>query len=428
MNIRESAVFALRGVLANKLRSLLTMSGILIGVAAVIILISAGTGANRSITDQITALGANTLTVTPNSTLGGGRNQQGRGGAAANPTSVNTGTGTRKVQLTLDDAEALVDPVLAPDIGLVAPVVSVSSVNATYSGATHAVITFTGTTPSYLTINSNSVQAGVPFTDSDYTGRRRAALLGPTVAKDLVGGDGLGIVGQTVQFNGVSFEVVGVLTAKGSQGPQDRDDVVIAPLTSVQDTLASYSTLSSIAAQATASDKVNNAQDQISAILTARHHVTPAQADFTIFNPSSILATVNTVTGTFTLLLGAVAGISLLRRRDRGHEHHAGDGHRADAGDRHPQGDRRAAIRHRRPVPAGGGAVVPRGRFDRRGDRRARRVREDRHLPAGRGALLDRVGVRRVRGHRAVLRLVPGQSGRVAAADRRPPLRVTGAA
>jgi putative ABC transport system permease protein len=147
MNIRESAVFALRGVLANKLRSLLTMSGILIGVAAVIILISAGTGANRSITDQITALGANTLTVTPNSTLGGGRNQQGRGGAAANPTSVNTGTGTRKVQLTLDDAEALVDPVLAPDIGLVAPVVSVSSVNATYSGATHAVITFTGRHP-----------------------------------------------------------------------------------------------------------------------------------------------------------------------------------------------------------------------------------------------------------------------------------------
>ena len=100
MNFRESATFALRGVLANKLRSLLTMSGILIGVAAVIILISAGTGANRSITDQITALGANTLTVTPNSTLGGGRNQQYRAGGAANPTSVNSGTSSRKVQLT----------------------------------------------------------------------------------------------------------------------------------------------------------------------------------------------------------------------------------------------------------------------------------------------------------------------------------------
>ncbi len=105
--------------------------------------------------------------------------------------------------------------------------------------------------------------------------------------------------------------MVGILTAKGSQGPQDRDDGVIAPLTSVQDTLASYGNLSSIAAQASASDKVDAAQDQISSILTSRHHVTPAQADFTIYNPSSILETVNTVTGTFTLLLGAVAGISL---------------------------------------------------------------------------------------------------------------------
>jgi len=164
MNVRESATFALRGVLANKLRSLLTMSGILIGVAAVIILISAGTGANRSITDQITSLGANTLTVTPNSTLGGGRGSRNQAAAA---TAVNSGTQTRNSQLTIEDAESLVDPSLAPDIGLVAPVVSVSSVTATYSGANHSVATFTGTSPSYLTINSNTVQSGVPLTDSD---------------------------------------------------------------------------------------------------------------------------------------------------------------------------------------------------------------------------------------------------------------------
>ena len=316
MNFRETAMFAVRGVLANKLRSFLTMSGILIGVAAVIILIAAGTGANKSITDQITALGANTLTITPNSTLTGGRRTGAVAGDVQNrnangTSSVISGTEVRNTQLTLEDAEALVDPELAPDVGLVAPVVSVSSVTATYNGATHAVTTFTGTTPSYLTINSNTVQAGTPLTDSDYTGRRRAALVGPTVATDLVGGDGLAIVGKTVQFNGVAFEVVGVLTAKGSQGPQDRDDVVIAPLTSVQDTLASYGNLSSIAAQAVTSEQVNAAQDEVAAILTARHHVTAATADFTINNPSSILDTVNTVTGTFTLLLAGVAGISL---------------------------------------------------------------------------------------------------------------------
>jgi putative ABC transport system permease protein len=321
VNVRETAMFALRGVLANKLRSVLTMSGILIGVAAVIILISAGNGANKSITDQITALGANTLTITPNSTLTGGRRGGspfagggGFGGANRNPngtSSVTSGTEIRNPVLTLEDAEALVDPELAPDVGLVAPVVSVSNVTATYNGATHPVATFTGTTPSYLTINSDTVQAGTTLTDSDYTGRRRAALVGPTVATDLVGGDGTAIVGQTVQFNGVSFEVVGLLTAKGSQGPQDRDDVVIAPLTSVQDTLASYGNLSSIAAQAVTAAQVDAAQNEVAAILTARHQVTAATADFTINNPSNILNTVNTVTGTFTLLLAGVAAISL---------------------------------------------------------------------------------------------------------------------
>ena len=169
MNVRESAVFAVRGVLANKLRSALTMSGILIGVAAVIILISAGTGANRSITDQITALGANTLTVTPNSTLGG-RPQQ--------PGARRSG-GDRRQQRHADPQLAAdasrtprrsVDPVLAPDIGLVAPVVSASVDHGDlqrrhpYRRDVHRDVA------QLPTINSNTVQAGVPFTDSDYLG------------------------------------------------------------------------------------------------------------------------------------------------------------------------------------------------------------------------------------------------------------------
>ena len=287
------------------------MSGILIGVAAVIILISAGTGANRSITDQITALGANTLTITPNSTLAGGRNNQSRNGGAA-ATAVNSGTETRTSQLTIEDAEALVDPVLAPDVGLVAPVVSPQSITATTNGATHTVTTFTGTSPSYLTINSNTVQAGVPFTDSDYLGRRRAALLGPTVAKELVGGDGLVDRGadRAVQRRGVRGDRRPRGQGEpGPPGPRRRRDRPVDGRAGHARELRQP--VVSIAAQATASDRVNTAQDQISAILVARHHVTPADADFTIFNPSSILETVNTVTGTFTLLLGAVAGISL---------------------------------------------------------------------------------------------------------------------
>ncbi|MDT7710498.1 MAG: putative transport system permease protein [Pseudonocardiales bacterium] len=339
MNLRESARFAVRGVLANKLRSLLTMSGILIGVAAVIILIAAGTGASFSVQKSVSGLGSNTLTITSTSTgtggRGGGRGGAGglgalggaaraggaggggggfggAGGAGAAAPAVSSGTLIQQPQLTLNDAEALVDPTQAPDVSSVAPVVTAPSVTATYEGATHTVGTFSGTTPSYLANDNDSIQAGVPISDSDYTARRRIALLGTTVAVDLIGGDGLSIVGQTVQFNGINYQVVGVLTAKGSSGPQDQDDRVIAPLTAVQDTLTGYGNISSISVKAASADVVTAAQDEVTSILNARHHVTAANEDFSIFNPTSILSALGTITSVFTILLGGVAGISLL--------------------------------------------------------------------------------------------------------------------
>jgi putative ABC transport system permease protein len=347
VNVRESARFAVRGVLANKLRSLLTMSGIIIGVAAVIILVAAGTGASTAVQKSISALGSNTLTVTSVSTgaggRGGGRGGGGLfggggfgggaargapgggaappGGGAASPGggaagtgngTVNNGTRIRTPQLTLQDAEALVDPTLAPDVVSVAPVVTAQSVTATDNGASHAVATFTATSPSYLVNNNDSVAAGAAFTDSDYTARNRVALLGTTVATALVGGDGTAVVGQTVQFNGVAFTVLGLLTTKGSTGPQDQDDRVIAPLTAVQDTLTGYGALTSISVKAASADVVNAAQAEVTDILDGRHQVTAANPDFSIFNPSSILAAVTATTGTFTLLLGAVAAISLV--------------------------------------------------------------------------------------------------------------------
>jgi len=194
----------------------------------------------------------------------------------------------------------------------VAPLVSASSVTATYTGASHSVGIFTGTTPSYLVNDNDSVQAGIAFSDSDYVARRRVAVLGVTVAKDLIGGDGLSIVGKSIQLNGIGFQVVGVLTAKGSTGPQDQDDRVVAPLTAVQDTLTGYGTLSSISVKAASADTVSLAQAEVEDILNSRHKVTSATEDYSIFSSSSILSAVTSTSQTFTVLLGAVAAISLL--------------------------------------------------------------------------------------------------------------------
>jgi putative ABC transport system permease protein len=324
VNLGQSLQFAVAGVLANKMRSALTMSGIVIGVAAVIILVAAGTGASAATTASISALGSNTLTITPETGQGSG----GRGGGlrigggffggggprpvgpAAPPTEDDRGTEIREAQLTLEDAEALVDPELAPTVASVAPVVTASSVTATYEGASHDVATLTGTTPSYLANHDDTVQAGVPITDSDYVARTRVALVGVTVATALAGGDGRALVGQSIQLNGVAFQVVGLLTAKGSSGPQDQDDRVIAPMTAVQDTLTGYGPLSSISVKATSADGVPVATAEVTAILNARHGT--KVPDFSISSPTSILEAVSEVNATFTLLLGAVAGISLL--------------------------------------------------------------------------------------------------------------------
>jgi putative ABC transport system permease protein len=330
----QIARFAVLGVTANKLRSALTTLGILIGVAAVIILVAVGTGSGTAVQDSINRLGSNTLTVNPSqggtggrggrfaALLGGGRAigaaggrgaVAGAGGAGGNRNAaVDTGTRTRIAELTLDDAAALTDRRQAPDVVSVAPEVSAQSVAATYAGASHTVNTFVGTTPSYLINDNDSVQAGTAFTDADYTAHRRVALLGVTVASDLIGGDGLAIVGRQVQFNGASFTVLGVLAEKGSTGPVDADDRVIAPLTAVQDTLTGYGRLNSISVKAASANAVPAATAEVEEILNARHRVSSATADYTIFSASSILSAVSSSQKTFTVLLGAVAAISLL--------------------------------------------------------------------------------------------------------------------
>lgn len=324
MNFGEVVRFAWRGVMANKTRSALTTLGVLIGVAAVIILVAVGTGSSKAVQDQISALGSNTLTVSSTSAGGGGFGGGGGGfpglgggggfpglGGGSDTTSENS-TAVRAPQLTMDDARALAESDEAPNVLGVAPVVSASSVTATYQGSSHDVSTFTGTTPAYLLIDNTNVEYGASFTDADFTEHRRVALLGSTVAEELVGSDTASLVGQTVSFNGLQFQVVGVLESKGSTGPMDQDDRVIAPATSVQDTLAGYGNISSISVKATSADTIDQAQSEVEAILDARHGVSANDRDFSVSSASSILSAATSSNQTFTVLLGAVAAVSLL--------------------------------------------------------------------------------------------------------------------
>jgi putative ABC transport system permease protein len=316
VNLPESARFAIEGVTANKMRSALTTLGILIGVAAVIVLVAVGTGSSASVEASINRLGSNVLNVTSTSTAGGGRAGIGAfpafGGLGPAGGGTTTGTKTRSRQLTMEDARALTDTTRAPDVLGVAPVVSAQSVTAAYEGASHTVGSFTGTTAAYLGIDNDTVTAGTSFTDADYEAHRRVALVGPTVAKDLAGSDGSAIVGKTVTFNGVQYTVLGILGSKGSTGPQDGDDRVIAPASAVQDTLAGYGSLSSISVKATSATTVTAAQAEVQSILDGRHGVTSADRDYSVFSASSILSAATSSSETLTILLGVVAAISLL--------------------------------------------------------------------------------------------------------------------
>ncbi|MET7463516.1 ABC transporter permease [Nonomuraea sp. NPDC005501] len=307
MNRLEIVRFALRGLLANKMRSALTTLGILIGVAAVILLVAVGEGSSQSIQQNIQRLGANTLTISPSFTgggSGGGRGAPGGGGQ-------NTGPRTQARQLTLADAEALTDKAAAPSVATVSPVVTAGSATATYEAASHTVSQLVGTYPSYFEAMNKQVERGTYFFNDDVLAARKVMVLGTTVAEELFGD--LDPVGRQVSVSGVPFTVVGVLKESGSSGMQDADDVAIAPLPAVQQSLTGFGSLGSIVVRATGASATETAQAEVTALLNQRHGITgTAAADYRILNQATLQETVSAATGTFTVLLGAVAAISLL--------------------------------------------------------------------------------------------------------------------
>jgi putative ABC transport system permease protein len=294
VNLLETVRFALRGVTANKLRSGLTVLGVLIGVAAVILLVAVGNGSAKQIQDSIEQLGTNTLTVTGGA--GGGL----RGGGAS----------TQSTALTMDLVPALADKTEAPHVKSVSPVVSGSQA-ATFEGTDHTIAQFIGTYPEYVAASNYQVARGVNITTADIEDSRKVVLIGSTVVSELFGS--ADPLGKQITVSGKLFTVVGILADKGGAGFNDPNDIAIAPVSTVQEALTGYGAINQLLIQATGPDHVGDAQAEITAILNRELKVTAANTTaYRILNQSQLLETRTDTANTFTMLLGAVAGISLL--------------------------------------------------------------------------------------------------------------------
>ncbi len=292
----ETIRVALGGLAANKLRTGLTILGLMIGVGSVIVLIAVGTGSSQAVEHQIDALGSNVLLVQAAPPLGGLR-----GGASAST-------------LTVADANALENRFTAPDVKSASPVVNANGVTLTYNGTTYSPSSFYGTTPSYQAAHSYSMADGAWFTAAAERTHQRELVVGPTVVSELFAG--ANPVGDTVGVNGTNFTVAGVTNSKGSNGTSDQDDVAIAPLTAVQDTLAGYGSISSITVQAKSREQLNAAQTEVTDILNRldppANTGSTSTSNFNVINQGSILQTSTSSSKVFTTLLGEVAAISLL--------------------------------------------------------------------------------------------------------------------
>jgi putative ABC transport system permease protein len=291
----ETVRVAFAGIVANKLRSGLTILGLMIGVGSVIVLIAVGTGSSDAVQKQIDALGSNVLLV---------QGSQGPGGARGASSST---------ALTVADATALQNTFQAPDVASVSPVVTANGVTLTYNGATYSPTQFIGTTPSYKTARSYTTAGGSWFTNSQETNHSRVLVVGPTVVSQLFGGQNP--VGDTVQVNGTSYQIVGVTASKGSNGTANQDDVAFAPLTAVQDTLTGYGSINQIVVQASSTQQLNAAQTEVTQILNQVAPPAPGStsaSNFNVINQGSILQTSASSSSVFTTLLGEVAAISLL--------------------------------------------------------------------------------------------------------------------
>ena len=297
MTILESIRSAWRSLRANRMRSVLTMLGVIIGVGAVIALQSLGRGAQNAINTQIESMGTNLLFIQPGST-----SQEGVRSAAGSAAT-----------LTLDDAQAIADPAYAPSVAAVAP--EVDAFAQVVARGQNINVRVTGTTPEYELVRNSPVENGDFIQQNQVDGVSAVAVLGSQAASDLFSGDDP--VGQTVYMNRVPFRVIGVMKSKGGGGMQSPDSSVIVPITSALSRLtgARFSrgarTVSSINVQVVDKKLMDQATQEIAALLRERHHIV-YEDDFQIQSQQDIVQSATQITGIMTLFLSAIAGISLL--------------------------------------------------------------------------------------------------------------------
>ena len=292
MLFTELLKMAALSLVANKLRTLLTMLGIIIGVASVIAMTSVGMGVKKNVVDSISRLGSNLLMVMP-----GSSNRGGVRGAAGSV-----------ITLTYDDAKAIKNKI--KDVSYVSPTVQ-GSYQVVY-GHENWNTTVTGVIPEYVDIQSLTMKSGLFFSEHDVEVRSRVAVIGTTVATNLFGE--VNPVGKKIRIGNAPYTIIGLIASKGqSSMGQDQDDVVLIPLTTAQERLIGITYVRSINVQVANSDKMDEVQARIETLLRQRHRIKEdAEDDFNVRNLTSLMETMSETTTMITLLLGSIAGISLI--------------------------------------------------------------------------------------------------------------------
>ena len=301
MKIKRVLLGTLAVLTGNKLRSGLTILGIVIGVAAVIAMLSVGQGAQDSITSAISSIGTNLLFVSSGS---GARFAGGGGSVTVQVRNIRA--------LTLADAQALLDPFQAPAIQAVAPIIQAGNITAAANGQTTTTTVY-GVTTNYFSMRDEQVAEGAVFSDQELNLHSRVVDIGPDLATTLFGRT-TNLTGQTIRINSQTFTIIGVLQSKGGSALGSSDNQAIIPITTARDRVIQRKAnfVDMIYVQATSAKSVTDASAQISNIMRSRHHVAVGAEDFSIFNQQDLANTASSIIGVLTIFLGGIAAISLL--------------------------------------------------------------------------------------------------------------------